>query len=110
MNEPAKRLQHQATEIEMTLGAILVRTDLDQNSVTVGFKPWFEWDVNTEQVRIDAGVIHFIQPDNTIIGLRIDHSSTIRSMSNLLQGNKRHGGKEQMTMEVRMQVPEGERS
>ena len=76
MNEVGKRLQHQTIEIEMTLGGILVRVDLDQNSLTIGLKPWLEWDVNTEQVRIDTGVIHFIQPDNRIIGLRVDQSST----------------------------------
>ena len=77
MNEPANRLQHQTTEIDMTLGANLVRTDLDQNSVTVGFRPWFEWDVDTRQVEVQTGVIHFIQPDNSIIGLRVDQSATM---------------------------------
>ena len=88
MRETGNRLQHQTTGIEMTLGKLLVRTDLDQNSVTVGFRQWFEWDVDTRQVEIAPGVIHFIQPDDTIIGLRVDQSSSIRGNTNLLKGDK----------------------
>ena len=90
MNEAGKRLQHQTTEIEMTLGNLLVRTDLDQNSVTLGFRQWFEWDVDTRQIEIDTGLIHFIQPDETIVGLRIDQSSTRPDKFNPLKSLECH--------------------
>ena len=108
MREGGNRLQHQTTEIEMTLGKFLVRTDLDQTSVTVGFRQWFEWDVDTRQVVIAPGVIHFIQPDDTIIGLRVDQSSNRRGKSNLLKGQEHDRKREQLAIEAGLEVPTGE--
>jgi hypothetical protein len=107
MNEPGKQLQHQTTEIEMTLGAILVRTDLDQNSVTVGFRPWFEWDVDTRQVEVQTGVIHFIQPDNSIIGLRVDQSATTLA-PHCFEGGRHNWTEKQLEADSSMKAPEGE--
>ena len=108
MREAENCLQHQTTELEMTLGKLLVRTDLDQTSVTVGFRQWFEWDVDTRQVVIAPGVIHFIQPDDTIIGLRVDQSSIRRGKSDLLKGQEHDRKGEQLPIEVRLQASSGE--
>ncbi len=61
----------QSPEIETSFGSLSIRQDLDNHSVTIGLKDFLTWDVDTEQVLISKTIIHFIQPDGELVGLKV---------------------------------------
>ena len=58
-------------EISTVCGNLFVRHDLIHNSVSVYFKHWNLWDVDTSQVELSENVIHFIQPNEEIVGIKV---------------------------------------
>ena len=58
-------------EIDSSLGNLHVRQDLTLHSVTVLFKPWHHWDVDTYQVRVTDLLVHFVEPGGSIVGIKV---------------------------------------
>lgn len=58
-------------EISSSLGSLKMRQYLLNHSVTIGFKNFLTWDIDTEQVQISKTVIHFIQADGEWVGLKV---------------------------------------
>ena len=57
-------------EIDGTLGTLRIRYDIENKCMTIGLKDFALWHIDTEQVQISKDVIHFIQPDNTLVGVK----------------------------------------
>ena len=49
---------------------LLARIDLQQGTLTTAFKDWFSWHWDTEQVAVAHNLIHFIEPDGTLVGIK----------------------------------------
>ena len=66
-------------EMDIALGKLRVRIDLERQCVTVYLDDWDSWHVDTEQIELESGVIHFVQPNASVIGIRIDQSAGMAS-------------------------------
>ncbi len=53
------------------LASLAIRQDLLNFAVTIGIKDFSFWDLDTEQIQISETVIHFIQPDGELVGLKV---------------------------------------
>jgi len=49
---------------------LLVRIDLQQGTLTTAFKDWFSWHWDTQQVAVADKLIHFIEPDGALVGIK----------------------------------------
>ncbi|GAA0406237.1 hypothetical protein GCM10009133_13600 [Cocleimonas flava] len=58
-------------EMSSAFGSLSMRQDLINHSVTIGLKDWSLWDLDTEQVQFSKSIIHFIQPDGELVGLKV---------------------------------------
>ena len=58
-------------EIASSFGKLKLRQDLINYSITVGIKDFDEWDLDTEQVQISKTIIHFVQPNGELVGLKV---------------------------------------
>lgn len=58
-------------EIFTNFGRLQLRQNLINHSVTIGIKNFSDWDEGTEQVKISKSVIHFIQPNGELVGLKV---------------------------------------
>lgn len=59
------------SEVDSSLGNLHVRQDLTNHSVTVAFKPWHLWDWDTEQIQMTNLLLHFVEPDGTVAGIKV---------------------------------------
>jgi len=66
-----KNLLPTSPEISTDLSNLHIRTDLINRSITVYLRDWNLWDVETSQVKISSSLIHFIEPDNTLAGIKV---------------------------------------
>ena len=57
-------------EVSSSLGTLHIRQDLTNHSVSIYFKHWNLWHVDTSQVEISKNVIHFVEPDGEIVGIK----------------------------------------
>lgn len=58
-------------EMIIALGNLSIRQDLINHAVTIGIKDWSLWDLDTEQIQFSKSIIHFIQPDGELVGLKV---------------------------------------
>ena len=58
-------------EMISAFGNLSIRQDLINHSVTIGIKDWSLWDLDTEQIQFSKSIIHFIQPDGELVGLKV---------------------------------------
>ena len=58
-------------EMITAFGNLSIRQDLINHSVTIGFKNFTDWDLDTEQIQFSKSIIHFIQPDGELVGLKV---------------------------------------
>ena len=65
-----KNLLPISPEVSTDLSNQHIRFDLINKSVSVYFKDWTLWAVDTSQVEITEFLIHFIQPDGEIVGIK----------------------------------------
>ena len=49
---------------------LLARIDLQQGTLTTAFKDWFSWHWDTQQVAVADNLIHFIEPDGALVGIK----------------------------------------
>ena len=61
----------QIPEMTSSFGSLATRQDLENYSITIGIKDFESWHLDTEQVQISNTVIHFIQPDGELVGLKV---------------------------------------
>ena len=66
----SKFLPH-SPEISTAFGNLSMRQDLINHSVTIGLRDYTDWHLDTEQVQISSSIIHFIQPDGELVGLKV---------------------------------------
>jgi len=64
-------IQRIASEMQITTGKLLARFDFDRQWLTLAFRPWFDWHVDTCQISIAPGVIHFVEPTGHIVGIKV---------------------------------------
>ena len=57
-------------ETSVSMGSLYVRHDLVDLSVTVYVKPWYLWDLDTQQVQVTTAVYHFVEPEGTLVGVK----------------------------------------
>ncbi len=57
-------------EISIDLANLHIRTDLINRSVSIYFNDVNFWDVDTSQVQISESLIHFIEPESAIFGIK----------------------------------------
>lgn len=57
--------------IESSVGRLQTRHDLVNHSITIGFKDWTEWNEDTIQVQISEKLIHFVESDGSIVGIKV---------------------------------------
>jgi hypothetical protein len=65
-------------ETDVSLGSLYVRHDLVSQSVTIYLKPWVQWDLNTQEVNITTSIIHFVEPDGDLVGIKSFASNGFR--------------------------------
>ena len=58
-------------EMLISTGSLKVRCDFDRKSVTIGLREFFEWHVDTIESHIAPQILHFVEPDGTLVGLKI---------------------------------------
>ena len=58
-------------ELSGAFGHLQTRHDLLNHSITIGFKEWMSWDVDTDQIQISETLIHFVEPDERIVGIKV---------------------------------------
>ena len=66
-----KNLLPISPEVSTDLSNLQIRFDLINRSVCVYFKDVNLWDVDTSQIEITESVIHFIEPDSVIVGVKV---------------------------------------
>ena len=81
-------LQRISSETQVTTGTLLVRFDFDRQWLTVGFRPWFDWHVDTAQAAVSPGLVLFLEPGGCAVGLKAFGQTATGIGSDLLQ----HGG------------------
>lgn len=64
-------IQRIASEMQITTGRLLMRLDFDRQWLTVAFRPWFDWHVDTKQIPIAPGLIHFVEPTGRTVGIKV---------------------------------------
>jgi hypothetical protein len=62
---------HIPPELNGSIGTLKFRSNLDENSITVGLKDFRAWNLDTLQFQISDTLIHFIEPDGKLVGIRI---------------------------------------
>ncbi len=68
-------------EVSTDLSNLQIRFDLINRSVSVYFKHWTLWDVDTAQVEISDSLIHFVEPiGNTLVGIKVFSADNNQSM------------------------------
>ena len=60
----------QFLELWLDSNGHFVRIDLHCKSVTIAFTDWSNWHVDTAQVEVASGVIHFVEPDGRLVGIK----------------------------------------
>ena len=58
-------------EMITAFGNLSIRQDLINHAVTIGIKDWSLWDIDTQQIQFSESIIHFIQPDGELVGLKV---------------------------------------
>ena len=64
------------SDMYVTTGALNVRFDFEQQWLTVAFLPWFDWHIDSVQAELAPGLVHFIEPDGRIVGVKIFPQAT----------------------------------
>jgi hypothetical protein len=67
--EMSKLLSH-PPELSGHLGNLSIRSSLEDFSIIVGMKGWNTWHLDTQQKFIAPNLIHFLEPDGTIVGIK----------------------------------------
>jgi len=62
---------HEAPELDTSMGGLRSRTNLDDHSISIYLRNWSDWHWDTEQVSISPQVIHFVEPNGNIVGLKV---------------------------------------
>ena len=57
-------------EVSTDLSNLQIRFDLINRSVSVDFKDVNLWSVDTSQIEITENLIHFVEPDSVIVGIK----------------------------------------
>ena len=57
-------------ELSVPVAGHYVRIDLHEGTVTTAFRPWFSWHPDTRQQRISDQLVHFVEPDGRLVGVR----------------------------------------
>ena len=58
-------------EIVLSSGTLHIRHDLTNQSITISLIAFEQWDVDTVEKQVNSQLIHFIQPDNSLVGVKI---------------------------------------
>ena len=58
-------------EIVLSSGSLHVRHDLTNQSITIGLIAFDQWNVDTVEKQVNPQLIHFIEPDSVIVGVKI---------------------------------------
>ena len=58
-------------EIAGSLGSLHVRHDLTNQNITIGILDFDEWHVDTVEKQVNPQLIHFVEPDSAIVGVKI---------------------------------------
>jgi len=58
-------------ELIQDFGSLHLRQDLINQCITIGIKEFNDWDIDTKEVEISKTVIHFIEPDGELVGVKI---------------------------------------
>ena len=58
-------------EIDASSGSLHIRHDLTNQCVTIGLIDFDQWDVDTVEVKISPQLINFIEPDKTLVGIKV---------------------------------------
>ena len=62
---------HIPPELNGSIGTLEFRSNLDETSITIGFHEFFKWHPDTVEVQISPELIHFISPNNTLVGIKV---------------------------------------
>ncbi len=65
------KIQTSFPELSGAFGHLVTRHDLVNHSITIGFKKWMDWDVDTDQIQISETLIHFVESDGQIVGIKV---------------------------------------
>ena len=57
-------------ETDISMGSLYVRHDLVSQCVTIYLKPWYLWDLDTQQVEIAPGIYYFVEPNGDLTGVK----------------------------------------
>ena len=66
-------------EVSSIQGSIHIRQDLTTHSITVYFKDWTLWDENTVEVHISGSLLHFIESDGNLAGIKAFSTNATQS-------------------------------
>ena len=58
-------------EMASSFGKLKIRQDLINYSITIGFKDFTDWHLDTIEVQISPTIIHFVEPDGELVGLKV---------------------------------------
>ncbi|MEN8174242.1 MAG: hypothetical protein ABFS23_00675 [Pseudomonadota bacterium] len=64
-------LNRVSSEVHITTGQLIARFDFEQQWLTVAFRPWFDWHVDTAEVSAGPGLVYFVEPDGETVGIKI---------------------------------------
>lgn len=64
-------------ELDQAFGTLHLRQDLINQCITIGIKRFNDWDIDTKEVQISPTVIHFVQPDGELVGIKVLSISTL---------------------------------
>ena len=84
--EGHRRFVHRvSSEMQVTTGQLLVRFDFEQQWLTVGFLPWFDWHVDTRQVQVSPGLILFVGPGGRPVGIKVSQKAAELFSPNIVE-------------------------
>ncbi len=70
---PISAIQNFPT-IEISAGDLHLRQSLNEHAITIYLKHWLCWDVDTREVQVSEQLIHFVEPNGEIVGLKVFNS------------------------------------
>lgn len=57
-------------ELRLNTKGCHVRISLGEGAMTTTFKDWFSWHVDTEQRQLAHNIIHFVEPNGEVVGIK----------------------------------------